>query len=442
MTRPPGSALRGPLFLMVGSSALLPVIGLLGAPILARGLGPDGRGLVSAAGAPGVLLVGLAALGLPEALTFYLAQHTTRPARLVIVALTISLLAGIIAVLGTLVVLPFLSSGNSQLAELIALSTWLAVPQLLIGVLRGASTGLQLWRRVAAEKIVSSSVRLITLLILYFAQMLTPLTAVLTISISAIVSGVSYLPLVALLREVRSASESRFTTPLELVGFGTRVWAGGIAGVVLSRIGQVLFVPLSNVSELGLFVVGITIADVPLLIAFAVRDALYGVSSRTRDAQQVGRASRVTLLLTAAICLTLGGSVGIWIGPVFGDEFKAATVPTWLFMTGALIGVPGYVVAAGIGAWGKPGARSVGLVLTLCIYLVGFTVLVPSLGAIGAGVAGIASGGFSSIFMVIVASRALQLSWKVLIIPRRVDFAVFVEVPRLAFAGLRDFHRH
>src|ERR1700712_2753399 len=63
------------MVLVTASSLLVPVIGVLSAPILTHALGVAGRGEAGAAMAPGLLIGGVATLGLPQALTFHLAKR-------------------------------------------------------------------------------------------------------------------------------------------------------------------------------------------------------------------------------------------------------------------------------------------------------------------------------------------------------------------------------
>ena len=143
------------------------------------------------------------------------------------------------------------------------------------------------------------------------------------------------------------------------------MWLGAVASMLIARVAQLLVAPLSNLYELGLYTVASTISDVPLIVALAVRDALYGINSKSNDARQITTTSRTTVLMGAIGCAALGGTMPLWLGAVFGDDFRGATVPTWMLMFSALLCIPGLMAAAGLSAWGRPGVRSLGLALTL-----------------------------------------------------------------------------
>lgn len=432
------SSFRRSMFFMTGSSVMLPVVGLASAPILAYGLGVAGRGTVSAAGAPNTLLVGVATLGLPEALTFFLAKQPQLTRRALAWASLFAVLLGLVCFGATWLALPFLSAGSGELGKLILISTALAIPQLVVNLLRGAASGRQMWGSVAAEKVTSPVIRLAALLVLLITGQLTVLTAVLVISLGSALSGLAYVRLFT--RPTETSGDGPITSSLarSLLGFGGRVWLGAVASVLLARISQLLFAPLSSVHELGLFVVGITISDVPLIVALAIRDALYGVNSRSADASQLMATTRITLLTTVVGCLALGATLPLWIGILFGPSFDAAVVPTWILMLSAVVSIPGFLAASGLGAWGRPGLRSIGLAITLVVNVGAFMVLVPTLGAVGAGIAGLAGGLFSSAFMVLAAARILQGSVADFVVPRREDVGRILREARLLTRRFRQ----
>ena len=205
------------------------------------------------------------------------------------------------------------------------------------------------------------------------------------------------------------------------MSYGSRVWLGSVAEMLLSRMGQILMTPLAGVVELGLFSVATTIADLPLILAIAIQGTLFGVNSKTRDAEKVQTTTRLTVLVTVAGCVLLGGTLPFWIGPLFGDEFQAATVPTLMLMLSAIVCIPGLMAAVGLSAWGRPGLRSFGLAITLAVNLVVLLVLVPSLGAIGACWASIASNVVMSSYMIVTAGRVMGVRRRDFVVVRAAD---------------------
>jgi O-antigen/teichoic acid export membrane protein len=401
--------LRRAVILMTASSFLIPAAGVLTQPILAQALGVDGRGELAAAIAPAVLAVSVATLGLPDALTFYLAKYPSFTRRAMLWTSLVTVGLGLLCLLVTVGALPFLSAGDDVLGNLIVLGIALTIPALVIGVLRGAATGRQMWNEIARERLINTVLRIVAFVVLLVLGHLTVLTALLVSCLSPIIAGVVYWRL--LLPVPRDDAEPPLGGGMvrTLLSFGCRVWFGAVASMLLARIGQILMVPLSSVGELGLYSVASTIADLPLIVAIAIQGTLYGVNSKSNDAAKLTATTRITLLVGAVGCTVLGASVPLWIGLLFGQEFTAATVPTLMLMFSALLCIPGLMAATAVAAWGRPGLRSIGLGVTLVVNVIAFVLLVPPLGVIGACWTSILSNVILSGYMIIVAGRVMKV---------------------------------
>lgn len=413
-------SLRRAMSTSLASAVLVPLVGLASAPILSHAVGAYGRGQVAAAIAPNVLIITIAAMGLPDALTYHLARRPHQSQRAFAVAAGLTLICGLALTLTTLPFLPVLSGGDGTLAQITLVATLIALPALLFGVFKGVAAGNQLWYRVALERTIGAVVRLVALIALLITDHLTVEAAVLVICLTPFVSGIVYLPLLWRRPEPLD-DEERPPLMRSLLGYGMRAWVGSIAGILLSKLGVLLFTPLSNSTQLGLYVVGVTISDLPILLALAVKDALFGVNARSRDAEQFAMVCRISCGIALIGSLTIALSLPLWIGFVFGAQFTAAIPTTWILMGCALANVPTFVLAAGIGAWGRPGVRSIGLALTLVVDVMGFLLLVPQFGAVGAASANLVSAVFGTIYTVVGTSRVVKIPVHRLIVPTAED---------------------
>lgn len=398
---------RRAVLLMTWSSFLVPAAGVVSAPILARALGTEGRGELAAALAPAFLILPVATLGLPEALTNLLARHPSKSRPALGWSALVSSCVGVIALVVTWSALGFLSGGDEELGKLILLSTVLTVPALVVGVMRGAAIGRQMWGEVAVERFIISVLRVALFAGLWYFDALTVWTGVLVNVLIPIVAGAVYWRL--LFKPEPDETEKPFQggTLKPLLTFGSKVWLGAVASMLLSRIGQVLMTPLSSAEDLGLYVVATTISDLPLVVALAIQGAVYGVNSKSNDASQVTKTARMTILVGALGCLVLGGSLPFWIRSLFGQEFGGALVPTLMLLVSALICIPGLMAAAGISAWGRPGLRSIGLGVAIVANVSAFILLVPAFGVIGACWTSIVSNVVLTGYMTTVASRVM-----------------------------------
>ena len=97
----------------------LPLSTIISAPLLARGLGVEGRGEVAGAIAPTALALAIAALGLPEAITYFVAKHGQRGRTVFRGAVVMSALSGLAATVTVMILAPVLSGGNPDVESLI-----------------------------------------------------------------------------------------------------------------------------------------------------------------------------------------------------------------------------------------------------------------------------------------------------------------------------------
>ncbi len=410
--------------MMTATSMLVPLGGLVTAPVLAHGLGAEGRGEMAAALAPATLILGIATLGLPEALTYFVAKRPSITRRALGWTALATAGAGLLSVVAVWFALPFLTAGDPELGRLVMIASLWNVPALVVGVLRGAATGRQMWAVIAWERIALTVLRVVILAALLLAGRLTVELAVLVSVVLPVVSGLVYMTL--LTRPPKDADQPfddpRIVAPL--FRYGVATWHGSIASMAIARLADLLMLPLSDAQSLGLFVVAVTIADVPRVVTFAIQGTLFGVSSHTRDPARVTSTSRLTIIVGTLGCVAIGATLPWWIGPVFGDEFTAATVPTLMLLAGVIIMVPGLMASSGLSAWGRPGLRSAAQFLALGMNLTVFLTLVPILGIYGAAWAGSAGTTAFSVFTVAAAARVMKVRWTDFLIPRRADFVL------------------
>lgn len=360
------------------------VAGLITAPLLAQSLGVDGRGELAAATAPLLLAIAAITFGVPEAVTFHVARGVGRVRTVLVRALTILTIAGV----GSTVVIGLLSSqlsaGDGDLANLIQLAALAVTPGLIVGGIRGYAAGRELWTLVAAERSLSAALRLASVAALSFAGLLTPVSATIAVAATTVSGGFVYLSL--LRNRSRGAPKTTNEKP-RMLRFGIGLWMGTLAGVLLSRLDQLVMVPLSSTYVLGIYVVAVTISEVVLVFNKSVRDVVFSAESVENQPGRLSQASRISTFVT-----TLGAvAVGVLSVPVipwlFGQEFAPAVPVTIVLLIGVALGNPGSVAGAGLSARGRPILRSISLIIAAAINVGLLFLFIPLWGAMGAAFA-------------------------------------------------------
>ncbi|BBX09841.1 polysaccharide biosynthesis C-terminal domain-containing protein [Mycolicibacterium aichiense] len=369
--------------------ALPPAAVLITQIMIAQGLGVEGRGEVAAAMAPLTFALALLTIGLPESLTFYVARGAGHLARILGISLGALGISGLTGSFVLVILARPLSGGDPSLAGLIATVSAALVPGLFMMAFRGVALGACSWWLVAAERTVCAFIPLVAVAVLLFAGSLTAYTATLALAFGTFVGAGVYLLSPgwwAVVRAPAKQPDSPEQLP-KLHTYAWQSWMGVAGGLVIMRLDQVVMTPLAGVNELGIYVVAVNVTSVALLFNMAVKDVMFAVESGERDAERVGRAARLSTLVTAIVGAVLAAASPWAIPALFGPGFAPAAPLAAILILASVLGNPGSVAGAALSARGRPGLRSLALAIGMAIYLVPMFLLIKSLGALGAALA-------------------------------------------------------
>lgn len=401
-------------------NAFAPLAALATAPILASGLGVVGRGEVAGATAPLLLAVSLASLGLPSAVNHWVARHAAHTRRVVGLALAVSAAVGVALTVAITSVSRAVADGDGVVAGLIGLASVALVPNLAAALLQAVAAGRHAWRLVAAERFVTNGLRLAALLAAALTGTLSGEFAVLVIALSPIVGATLYLPL---LRRSVDAPPAERASARAVLSYGGRVWFGALAGIVLTRLDQVLLLPLAGATALGLYAVAVSLSDIPLVVANAVREVTFTRQSTTTDHAALARTSRLTGLAVLVACAAVAGVLPWFIPTLFGPEFAPATTVTLVLLLGCAVSVPGSLAGVALAAGGRPGLRSTSIALAAICNLALLLVLTGPLGVHGAALATLGGTVVSNGLNLVFARRTVGIRLSTFVGLRKSDLA-------------------
>ncbi|TFD06024.1 teichoic acid transporter [Cryobacterium sp. TMT1-66-1] len=421
----PNSVSRNMTIALIGN-AFPPLVALFSGPILAQALGVDGRGAVAAATAPLALVVTVATFGVPEAVTWAIARNPTLARNASNRGMLILVVAGLLAMGAVALSATWLSGGDPTVQQLILVACLAIVPNLLVGVFRGVASATQSWRLVALERIITSSLRLAVLIPFWITGTLTPLVA--TIAVAAMpVTG-----LFVYIGRMRSLDPRAFDVPREartagLLSYGLRIWVGSLSGILLSRLDQVLMTPFAGTYQLGLYVVAVSVSELPLIINQAVRDVTFVTDAADSVDARLASSARISTMLCAGAALFLGVSMLWWLPFLFGEDFRPALPVAGVLLAAVVLGTPGSIGGSGLSARGRPGLRSMSLLIACLVNIGMLIVLAPMLGAMGAALATLAGNLISSNLNLAFMYRKFGINPLQFYGVRRTDFVTLLE---------------
>jgi O-antigen/teichoic acid export membrane protein len=394
--------------------------------IVARGLGPEGRGTIAFLVVTSLVLARVARLGVSDATTVFTAQRPGERSVLLANALLFAAVAGAlvaVAACGSLILLEDVRPdglGSAELALLGTATVAAAVVEAGYAFLLGCG-------RIRPQALVTSSASWIyvaLLLIAWWAAGLTVALVALTWMLGQVTRAAMLVS--ASLRGVGLGRPDPAVL-VEAFRFGVRAWFGNLARFLNFRADQVLMGFIASEATLGVYAVSVNASEVLIYLPEAAALALLPQLVTTHDE---GRPQRAFRAFRALAALTLVGAlVGAAIGPlliptVFGPAFDASVLPFLLLLPGAVGYVALGVFSNTLLASGHPGRSSVGALVALTVGLALDLVLIPQFGAAGAASAAsvaFLAGGTAAL---VAYRRRVSFAWSSLLLPRRDDLDV------------------
>jgi O-antigen/teichoic acid export membrane protein len=406
-----GDARRsGALTIAASAGALLG--NLVTGVIVARAIGPNGRGELVAILTLSYMAAWALAFGAPTVAAYFQARFPQDAARLVGTWVCIVVPAGIAAVLVAELLLPVLFTAQSHSAVTTArvsvlVALILVVGQFFFSFLLGAHRfGLYNLLRVGAPLAVG-----LAYLVLWALDELTVRTALIAFAAvnGAAVAGVA-------IYVVRAYGIARPSAALarETVAYGLRAQLTTLGEQINGRLDLLLLPAFLGASAVGLYSVATNVSWIIASGAGALH--LIALPKAARDADSapatiVGAAGATIAIATAgAVLLAVAAEPALRL--VYGDAFGSAASALRLLLPGCVLYAGAGVFAAGLAALGRPlsaaAAQGAGLVITV----VGLLVLLPGSGIETA--AAVSSVAYSAVFVtaLLVYRRAAGLPWR------------------------------
>jgi O-antigen/teichoic acid export membrane protein len=400
--------------------------------MLARGLGPSGRGTIAFITVTALVLARIAGLGVGEATTVYAAKAPERRgvllSNVVLFMVASSLLAAGLACAALLLLAGDrpVGLGRPELALLVAGTLASALVEAGAAFLLGCGR----IRRLAYITATASWVYPVLLAAVWAISGLTVAGAALAwLATEVLRAG-------RLLRDSAIGVDvvgPRLGLLVEEVRFGVRAWVGSFARFLNFRIDQILMGLLASEAALGIYAVAVNASEVLLYLPAATATALLPAASRV-DADRRGPQT-LQAFRSAALVTTGAVAVAAILGPlllpvVFGAAFTGSVGPFLWLLPGAFGFVAMAVFSNSLLASRSPGLSSVGPVVSLVVGVGLDLVLIPRFGATGAAAA--ASAAFLVGGAVALAAYAHRnpFAWSALLLPRRGDLDVLRAIAR------------
>ena len=369
------------------ASASILALGVLTGVLLARTLGPSGRGELAAVVLWPLLLLSIGNLGVNEAVTFHAARHTSSRPTLLSTSIGLAVCQGITLIVIGLVLVPLVLSGHEESSVHASLLFLAVIPiglvnLYLISLLNGFHRfGWFNLLRVSA--IATSAVGLAGLMI---ADELTVTTAVLAYLGGAMITALA----VTMVALPLSGGTGPFSGGLarDVLSFGWRSQLSTVSSTLNERLDQLVISIFLSATSLGLYVVAWTMTSLTNLIGTSVAlVALPAAASADSPAAQRGAARRyvgLTFCASLAVTAPLLLFTPSLIKAAFGPEFRGATDSAQILVVAGMILATSRALQGVLKGTNRPLDASIAEGVGLAVTAPGLAILLPTLGILGA----------------------------------------------------------
>jgi O-antigen/teichoic acid export membrane protein len=230
--------------------------------------------------------------------------------------------------------------------------------------------------------------------------------------------------------------------PRAMRSYGRRAFLASAAGVLTLRADQWVLGLMSGGATLGIYAVAVSVSDPGLYIPTALQRVLFPrvVGEGKRAVELTSRSIRVAIVLVSMFVVCAGPLGYVLLPVVFGDAFNAARTPFLVLLPGAF-GITVLILAsAAIAAFPRPGLASIIEIGTSFTMLALDVALIPSFKATGAAVACTIAYTFGGV-VALVAFRRIHAAKGMKIVPGREDVQVVGAFSRERLAALRSARR-
>jgi O-antigen/teichoic acid export membrane protein len=428
---------KWPLGLSFASSTGIQLLNVVTGVLLARTLGPSGRGELAAVLLWPTMLAAVGSFGVMDAATYYSARAKTGVGTIVGSSLVLGVCQSVFLIgLGVLVLPMVLSHYNGDALRTAYLFLLFIPINILTLNLAGVLNGLHRF-------VWFQSLRLLVVGATAFGLVACAALGALTLRTAALVyliANLMTLTVAGVLYRLADQGRIRFSFRIasELLSFGVRSHLGNVSSLLNERLDQLVISALLAPAKLGLYVVAVTLTSVTNLIGSSVALVALPTVARLQGVREQAAAAKrlvsLTVVSAAAITLPLIAFTPFVIELAFGNAFRGAGLVSRILLVAAVVLGTNRVLGSILTGSGRPLEAGIAEAVALVVTFVGLASLLPTLGLVGAGVASLIAYSVSASWMVWRVSRALEVSPMDLVGPgraqvQRVGLSRFLRTP-------------
>ena len=416
------------------ATAVIQVINIATGLLAARLLLPEGRGELAEIMLWAGLIVEFGIVGLSDALLYRAATAAAKPRELFAAMAALTLVFSVLLIIAGLVIEPYIFAGRDAYLLRLSLIFLIAYVPTNLGALFVASMfqgylDMMTWNLLRGVVAVGYLVFIGIAAAIGHATVEGFAAAYILSTAAALVLGLALLA-----RRGWIGWTLHWATVKGIVIYGAKVHVGEMLNSARQKIDQALVALWLPHSALGLYVVALTVANGPLILAQTLANLAFPkVSQQAEIAGKIlvfGRYFRFTIAITIATALTLL-VLNPWLVPLlFGRPFAPAALIANIMLIGLPAAAAKLLFIQALKSWDRSliigHAEFVGLIAAA----VSLAALLPTLGIAGAACSFVIANLVAAAVMAVSLRRHLGLSLATLLRPTADDWRLAGDVWR------------
>jgi O-antigen/teichoic acid export membrane protein len=402
---------RQRLLTPIGVDAVILGTNLATGVIVARALGPSGRGELAAALLVSQIAAWLFSTGNTEAISFRQSRHPEEARRLLSSWLAVTVPISVISIIGTVLLLPTLFAAQTEEAIELSQIYMLTIPLILLqGVFWGVLLGDEDFNFYNLTRFVPPAIAALS-----YAGLL--LIDDFDVEMALIANAVANLATVLLLawRTLRRYPLTGVDVPLlrSSMWYGLKAHGGSIGSIVNTRLDLVIIPAFLSAASVGLYSVATNVSSILPVLTGTVALMLLPVAARQQgSARTVILTLQVTIGISLAIALPLAALAPFALKLVYGGGFEEAALPLRLLLPGAVAQAGVMVLWSGLLAADRPFLASAAILPAAILTGVGLVIFLPTYGINAAAIISTTSYVVEVVGLAILYKRILKLRWR------------------------------
>lgn len=398
----------------LGANSLIMILGVIGGILMARALGPEGRGQVAAVLVSAQFLSWVFNFGLGWGNLYYINKEPTEVSAILTNSLVFTALVTIptLVIGGYLVIYWFVD--YPQEVKLAAGFFLALVPlSIVTDYLILAQQALQEFRWFNTLRIGRQLAQLIGMVILFFGKSLTPSSSILMIGAANLMVGL--LAIGWFQHHYWNGLKLKRNLLGRCLSFGLKAYFGSLAQTSNRRLDQMLMVLLVNVSDLGLYSVAASLSGavgvIPNSVATVVSPRVAHASKS--DGKRLLRQNFwiSCFIVSILVAVPILGAETI-LQALYGNAFTPAVAVFRILLLASLFLGVGDLLLHGLNGLGRPAQGTAGEALALITNIPLILFLVPIFGIVGAAIASLIAYCLRVIFLLSFVTTTKTLETK------------------------------